>query len=185
VLYPTAEENGHDTAGVTGNFRQIAVDFDFITPIRRYLIEDFISGVNIELEFVDGVPADAAVTPVDGTIATAKCTNQLPTLVNGSSRHGDVKCFVAAEGFSLTRRPRTRRQNYAEGGRPGYTIGTRTWVVTMLQIPGEHTITEAERLEVGHAGTSFPHPTLYILQLGSQARLVKPLKLHAPTVMSK
>jgi hypothetical protein len=76
----------------------------------------------------------------------------------GSGRYGAEKCLVAPGGFSLTSRARARRQNYAEDGRPGITVGTRTWVVTMLQIPGEHKITEQERQAVSQASISFSCP---------------------------
>jgi hypothetical protein len=133
---------------VTGTFRQIAVDVDFITPLRRYLIQDLESGVNTELVFNSIVPVEAFDTPTDGTTATATCINLIPVHILGSSRFGEVKCVVAAGGFALANRARARRQNYAEDGRPGITIGTRTWIVTMLQIPGEHQITEDERKAV-------------------------------------
>jgi hypothetical protein len=124
------------------------------------LIEDVESGVNIELMFVGRVPADAAETPFDGTFATAMCTNKLPALDKKNGRYGKVKCIVNTKGFSIKKR--ARRQTYAEDGRPGITIGTRTWIVIMLQIPGEHKITEAERLEVSRerAAPYSTHPQL-------------------------
>jgi hypothetical protein len=131
-----------------GTFHHIAVDTDFVTPVRLYLIDDVESGVNVELDFVGGVPADAAEAPIDGTFATAVCINLLPVPIVGSGRFGTVKCIVADGGFSLTTRARSRRAGFTEGGRPGITMGTRTWIVTMLQIPGEHNITEEERLVV-------------------------------------
>jgi hypothetical protein len=39
----------HVTVVVTGPHRQIAVDFDSITLLRRYLIQDLEASVNIEL----------------------------------------------------------------------------------------------------------------------------------------
>jgi hypothetical protein len=155
---------------VAGIFRQIAVDVDFKVPVRRYLIEDLISGVNIDLTFADGtVPADAAETPKDGTIATAHCTNQFPEPIQGAPRYSNVTCLVGPGGFSLDKRARARnrRGNYAEGGRPGISVGTRTWIVTMLQIPGEHIITESERRAVSCyltlARTTIPTFTLTVL----------------------
>jgi hypothetical protein len=136
---------------ITGTFRHIAEDVDFITPVRRYLIEDLNSGINVDLMFMGPVPADAAETPIDGTNATVTCTNQLPPLIKGGARYSKVKCVVPNRGFSLTKGARKRRQNYAEDGRPGYTVGIRTWIVTMLQIPGEHKITESERLAVSRS----------------------------------
>jgi hypothetical protein len=147
---PTRTERAKGEMSVTGAFHHIAVDVDFINPVRRYLIEDLKSGVNIELMFVGPVPADAAETPRDGTFATAQCTNRLPALDRTDGRYGKVKCIVPTKGFSVTKRG--RRQNYAEDGRPGYTVGTRTWIVTMLQIPGGHVVTEAERLDVSFFG---------------------------------
>jgi hypothetical protein len=172
---PIATSATEESSAVTGAFRQIAADVDFITPVRRYMIEDEESGVNIELMFVGPVPADAAETPFDGTFATAMCTNKLPALDKNNGRYGKVKCIVNTKGFSVKKR--ARRQTFAEDGRPGITVGTRTWIVIMLQIPGGHTITEAERLAVS-PGVSPDALTRRCRGVGSQIRRVHFGSLH-------